>query len=468
MNYSDLLHSLNASLHSFIWGPIMLCAFLFTGMLFTIRSGFFQFLHIRLWLKCTLFQFFRPIKSGKNQDHHSISQLQSCFTALAATIGTGNITGVATAIAIGGPGSVFWMWISALLGTMTAFAENVLGMKYRYRSTSGSWVGGAFIYIERGLGPRFKWMAVLFAILCVCSSFGIGNMTQANSIACGLQDAFQIDPRLVGILLMFLIGLVIFGGIRRIATVVEWLVPFMAILYILGGLIVILFHITNLPAVFVLIIREAFRPAAAGGGFLGYGMMRAMQTGISRGVFSNEAGLGSSVMAHCACENPDPIVQGMWGIFEVFVDTILMCSITAFVILCSGVYDVSHYEFAIRNGTSVLSGTSLAGAAFLTVLPYGDKLIALSILLFAFCTILGWSYFGECAMHYLFRGKHIRLYKVCYVFFLYIGCTSSLNLVWEISDTLNGLMAIPNLTALLMLSKEVISLTKNSQKKRTV
>ncbi len=457
----QIVTNVNGALNDFIWGPVMLAAFLLVGLMFTIRTKFFQISHIRYWLDVTFLQLFRKEKHKvlKTDDKHSISQFQSLCTALAATIGTGNIAGVATAIASGGPGAVFWMWLSAFLGMMTNYAENTLGIKYRYKNEKGDWIGGPFIYIERGLGKNWKWLAVLFATFCGLASFGIGNMTQVNSIASGLMSSFQVDPRITAIVLMVLVALVIIGGIKRIASVAEKVVPFMAILYIIGGLIIIFANISHVPTAFRLIITEAFNFKAMGGGVLGYGIMLAMRKGISRGVFSNEAGLGSSVMVHSASDVKEPVIQGMWGVFEVFADTLIVCTITALTILTSGVYDMSTYAAALATGEEVVSGTALTSLAFTSVIPYGDKFVAIGIMLFAFSTVLGWSYYGERAIEYLFGLKGIIPYKIIFICVIYFGCTASLNLVWDIADTLNGFMAIPNLIAITLLSSQVVQMT---------
>lgn len=443
----------------------MLVAFLSVGLMFTIRTRVFQISHIHDWLDVTFLQLFRNKKVIKTDDKHAISQFQSLCTALAATIGTGNIAGVATAIVTGGPGSIFWMWVSAFLGMMTIYAENALGIKYRYKNKKGNWIGGAMIYIERGLG--LKWLAVIFSAFCALASFGIGNMTQANSIACGLKESFGIDRRITGIILMFFVSMVILGGIKRIAGVTDKFVPFMALFYVLGGLLVILINYARIPAAFALIFSEAFNFKASGAGTLGYGISLAMQKGISRGVFSNEAGLGSSVTVHSASDVKEPVIQGMWGIFEVFVDTLVVCTITSLTILTSDVYNMGQYLTDIDKGIEVISGTALTSKAFTSVIPFGGKFVSVSIILFAFSTLLAWSYYGERAVEYLFGIKAVKIYKIIFICVIYVGCVASLNLVWDISDTLNGFMAVPNLIAITLLSDEVITMTKKYISKKT-
>lgn len=450
---------INELLNGFIWGPVMLTAFLTVGLLFTIRTGLFQITRFRYWINVTFLQLFKEKRALHTQDSHAISQFQSLCTALAATIGTGNITGVATAIATGGPGSIFWMWLSAFLGMMTNYAEKTLGIKYRYRNEQGAWMGGAMIYIEKGLGC--KWLAVVFSIFCTLASFGIGNMTQANSIAHGLQNSFHIPPILTASLLMILVSLVIIGGIKRIAGVTEKIVPFMSIFYMAGGLIVIFSNTSAIPSAFGMIFREAFRFRSAAGGLLGYGISLAARTGISRGVFSNEAGLGSSVMVHSSSDVQEPAVQGMWGIFEVFADTLVVCTVTALAILTSGVYDMQTYLNNLSNGVENVSGVALTSAAFCSVIPSGGAFVAICILLFAFATLIGWSYYGERAVEYLFGLGAVFPYKIIYVLMILFGCTGELNLVWSIADTLNGFMAVPNLIAITLLSGQVVQITKD-------
>lgn len=449
---------INELLRGFIWGPVMLAVFLMVGLLFTVRTELFQVTRFRYWFEVTFLQLFKEKRALQTEDAHAISQFQSLCTALAATIGTGNITGVATAIATGGPGSIFWMWLSAFLGMMTNYAEKALGIKYRYRNKDGSWMGGAMVYIERGLGC--KWLAVIFSVFCSLASFGIGNMTQANSIAHGMLNSFHIPPLMTAIVLMVLVSLVIIGGIKRIAGVTEKIVPFMAVLYLTGGLIVILNNASSVPCTFVIIFQEAFRFRAAAGGFLGYGIALAARTGISRGVFSNEAGLGSSVMVHSSSDVREPAVQGMWGIFEVFADTLVVCTVTALTILTSGVYDMQTYLNNIAIGAENVTGVALTGAAFCSVIPSGDAFVAVCIVLFAFATLIGWSYYGERAVEYLFGSVAVFPYKIVYILMILLGCTGELNLVWSIADTLNGFMAIPNLITITLLSGQVVQITK--------
>ena len=458
---ADVIATVNGYLNDFIWGPIMLVFFLLVGLMFTVRTKVFQISHIKDWLDVTFLQLFRKgnKKVLRTNDKHSISQFQSLCTALAATIGVGNISGVAVALALGGPGAIFWMWLSAFLGMMTNYAENTLGIKYRYKNEKGNWVGGAMIYIEKGLG--WKWLAVIFSVFCMLASFGIGNMSQGNEIANGLKNSFGIPSWISALLIMVLAGLVIIGGIKRIASVAEKIVPFMAVTYILGALIIIGCNITALPGAFASIFRNAFNFSSAAGGVAGFTIMIAMRRGISRGVFSNEAGLGSSVMVHSASDVKEPVIQGMWGIFEVFADTLVVCTMTAMTILT---YDGAEYAAYIGKDLPehLKSGVALTSAAFESVFgSLGGKFISVAVMLFAFTTILGWSYYGERAIEYLFGLKAVPIYKVIFILVIFVGCNASLKLVVDISDTFNGFMALPNLIAVTLLSGQVIQMTKD-------
>ena len=463
----ETVTKVNDCLNGFIWGPVMLVFFLLVGLMFTVRTKVFQISHIKYWLDVTFLSLFKKgnKKILRTDDKHSISQFQSLCTALAATIGVGNISGVAVALAMGGPGAIFWMWLSAFLGMMTNYAENTLGIKYRYRNEKGNWIGGAMIYIEKGLG--WKWLAVIFSVFCALASFGIGNISQGNEIANGLKNSFGIPNWVTALFIMLFVGLVIVGGIKRIASVTEKVVPFMAITYIIGALVVIFSNVTEVPAAFGAIFSNAFRFKSMGGGVAGFTIMVAMKRGISRGVFSNEAGLGSSVMVHSASDVKEPVIQGMWGIFEVFADTIVVCTMTALTILTSGVYDLDAYEACAVNGTELaeaglLSGVALTSSAFETVFgSFGNKFISIAVMLFAFSTILGWSYYGERAIEYLFGVKAIPIYKVFFLVVIFIGCRISLDLVVNISDTFNGFMALPNLIAITLLSGQVVQMTKD-------
>ncbi|OUP25112.1 hypothetical protein B5F28_03380 [Gemmiger sp. An194] len=454
--FSGWLSWCNDLLSRFAWGPVTLFLLALSGFLFSFGTGFFQLRHIRLWWRSTFGSAFR----GKSQKTGGITGFQSACTALAATLGTGNIAGVATAIAAGGPGAVFWMWISAFFGTMTGYAENLLAGLYRGKNAKGEPIGGAMFYIEQGLGCR--WLALLFSFFCILGSLGMGDMAQANSIATGLQDAFGVPPLLTGLAVAGAVGFAMLGGIQRMGQITERLVPFMAIGYTAAAVCVILANWRQVPMVLNSILQQAFNLQAGLGGLAGYGMKQALQVGVARGVSSNEAGLGSSVMANSAAGSP-PVVQGMWGVFEVAVDTLLMCTLTALAILCSGVYDPARYAAALgTNAFSALpNGAALTADAFRSVFgPGGGALIAVSLMLFAFSTLLGWSYYGERAVEYLFGPGALVPYKLLYLSCIVIGCVTRLDLVWQISDTFNGLMVLPNLLAVLWLSPQVFRETR--------
>ena len=454
--FSGWLSWCNDLLSRFAWGPVTLFLLALSGLLFSFGTGFFHLRHIRLWWRSTFGSAFR----GQSQKTGGITGFQSACTALAATLGTGNIAGVATAIAAGGPGAVFWMWISAFFGTMTGYAENLLAGLYRGKNAKGEPIGGAMFYIEQGLGCR--WLALLFSFFCILGSLGMGDMAQANSIATGLQDAFGVPPLLTGLAVAGAVGFAMLGGIQRMGRITERLVPFMAIGYTAAAVCVILANWRQVPMVLNSILQQAFNLQAGLGGLAGYGMKQALQVGVARGVSSNEAGLGSSVMANSAAGSP-PVVQGMWGVFEVAVDTLLMCTLTALAILCSGVYDPARYAAALgTNAFSALpNGAALTADAFRSVFgPGGGALIAVSLMLFAFSTLLGWSYYGERAVEYLFGPGALVPYKLLYLSCIVIGCVTRLDLVWQISDTFNGLMVLPNLLAVLWLSPQVFRETR--------
>lgn len=431
---------------SVVWGPVMIVAFLGAGLWFTCRSGFFQLRRFGLWQRrtfCTLFR--RP---GKGGNGGQISQLQAMSTALAAALGTGNIVGVAGALILGGPGAIFWMWVSAFLGMMTSFAENALGVRYRSRGEDGTYAGGPMGYMERGLG--LKWMAVLFAVFCTLASFGIGNMTQGNSAAAALENQFGLPPVICGVGFSILFAAVSTGGIKRIARVTEKLIPFLAIGYLAAGTAIILVNWRRILPSLGAIIAGAFDWRSTAGGFLGSAMMRAIRCGTARGVFSNEAGMGSAVFAHCAAENGEPAEQGMWGMFEVFTDTIVMCTVTALVILTSGVP---------LDGTA--DAAALSTQAFSSLFGrLGGILVAVGVTLFAFATLIGWSYFGEQSISYLFGSRAVKPYRLVFTALAFWGCVARPALAWELSDLFNGLMAVPNLIAVLSLSGEVFRILR--------
>ena len=461
----EFITNVNSAVNGFVWGVPMLVLLVGTGILMTILTKFFQLSHLGHWFKNTVGGIFHDEHVTKHTEggDQSISQFQSLCTALAATIGTGNIVGVASALVAGGPGAIFWMWVVAFFGMMTNYSENVLGIYYRRRNSKGEWSGGAMYYLKDGLGS-YKGckqigavLAVLFSAFCLLASFGIGNMSQVNSIAANMTSAFSIPATVTGIVLVIIGALVIVGGLKRIAAVTEKLVPFMAIAYVIGALVIFFSNISHVGAVFTAIFKGAFGLRAVGGGIVGSGVKLALTWGMKRGVFSNEAGLGSSVMVHSSSNVKEPVRQGMWGIFEVFADTMVVCTLTAFAVLSSGLIDLDTGAVLVD-----VSGSALVGQAFATVFgSFGPAFIAIAILLFAFSTVLGWSHYGSKACEYLFGTKSTIVYKIAFVLMIFIGCTMNLGLTWDLSDTFNGLMAIPNLIGVIALSPVVMKITKN-------
>lgn len=447
----DLISQINAQINSIVWGPIMLTLLIGTGLLLSIRMGFPQFTRFAYVMKNTIGSLFSGNQHHK--DASGVSPFQAVATAMAGTIGTGSITGVATALVSGGPGAIFWMWISALLGMVTKYSEIVLSLHFREKNADGQWVGGPMYYIQNGLG--FKWLAVLFAFFVCIACLGTGNATQSNSISVALQSTLHIQPWITGVVLTLLVGAVILGGIRRIAAVNEKLVPFMAMFYVLVAIVALLLNIAKVPAAFALIFEEAFNFRAAAGGATGYGIMLAMRYGFARGVFSNEAGLGSAPIAHAASSAKNPVDQGIWGMFEVFFTTIIVCTCTALVIITTGSVD------------SGLSGSALSIYAYNRAVPgIGGVGVTLATVLFATSTILGWAYYGEKAIEYLFHKNRtaVLAYRALYTAVVFVGAfggAENLELIWSISDTTNGLMAIPNLIGIIGLSGIVVKLTKD-------
>lgn len=475
MSFLETLTNINSAINNFVWVQVGLVILIGTGVLMTILTGFFQVSHIGHWWKKTIGGMFKK-DSLKKKDEKSVSQFQALCTALAATIGTGNIAGVATAIVIGGPGAVFWMWIAAFLGMMTNFSENVLGIYYRRRNAQGEWSGGPMYYLKDGLGKAIgyekvgKVLAVLFSIFAILASFGIGNMGQVNKITLNIKSAFfanvepvivfgnvELVPLIIGISLVILGGLIILGGLQRIAAVAEKVVPFMAVAYVLGAIIVCCFNITEIGPAFLSIFKFAFGIKAVGGAAVGIAIKEVITQGCKRGVFSNEAGLGSSVMVHSNSDVVEPVKQGMWGIFEVFADTFVVCTMTALVVLTSGYINLDT-GLAVE-GTS---DATLVAQAFGNVFGQaGEWFIAIAMLLFAFTTVLGWSHYGGKAVEYLFGNIGTKIYKVIFVLMIVSGALMTSSLAWDISDTFNGLMMMPNLVGVVALSPVVVKITRN-------
>ena len=452
----DVITSINGKINGFVWGPVMLALLVGTGVFLTFRTGWIQVRWFGYIMKHTVGSLFHK----SSQDHGSnLSPFQAVTTALAGTVGTGNIAGVTGAIFVGGPGAAFWMWVSAFFGMCTKYAEIALAMKYRVADEKGAYRGGPMYYIERGLGKNWKFLAVIFAILGGLASFGIGNIAQSSEIAGAMSGLFHVDPMITGVVLAVVVAVVVLGGVKRIGQVTSYLVPFMAIFYILAGLTVILLRIAQLPAAFGTIFASAFSFEAVGGGVFGYAIMVAMKQGFARGVFSNEAGLGSAPIAHAASSTEEPAEQAIWGVFEVFVDTIVICTITSLAVVLSGL------ELGAEALSAYASKGAAAVAAFNSILPgtLGGTIIQVSLLFFALSTILSWSYYGERCWGYLSgNNKTVGLiYKAVFVLMCIVGATGSGTLMWDIADTLNGMMAIPNLVALLALSGVVAGITRD-------
>ena len=430
-----------------LWNPWLLGLFLLTGLYCSVRTGFFQLFGLKTWLRATVGSVLRPAVGSPGR---GISQAQALCTALASTIGTGSIAGVATAIWFGGPGAVFWMWVSAILGMMTSFVEKTLAVKFRCKGPDGTWMGGPMHYLQNGVGSRF--LAVWFAFACLCATLTGGNLVQSSSIAASLNAAFGWDKLAVGVILTLLTGLVMAGGLSRIAGVSTLMVPVMALLYLGGGVLVLIARGEEVPAMLENIVTCAFAPQAALGGCAGYTVDQAMRFGVARGVFTNEAGLGTSAMAHAAADVDHPARQGMWGILEVGVSTLMVCTVTALVILVSGVYDPGLGAAGVPPSCGL--GAPMTAAAFSAVLgSAGSTVVAVSLLLFAFSSILGWSYYGQQCLSYLTGGSAgAKLYRGVFLGVVLLGSICDSTGVWVLVDFCNALMAVPNLIALLMLS----------------
>lgn len=454
----ETIIALNGIINRVAWEYVLLTCVFLGGLFLTVRSGFVQFRHFGCAMRCTAGKLFQRAEAGKG----AVTPLQAVTTALAATVGTGNIIGTTQAIAMGGYGAVFWLWFAALIGMAIKYSEVTLAIRYRERDAKGDWVGGPMYYIQNGLGRHWKWLAALFCVFATLASFGIGNMSQANSVAGALTNAVttfapraeRLAPAIsgaTGIVLAGMTALVLFGGVKRIGSVAEKLVPFMSVLYIALTLVVIFGNRSNLGHAFGLIFKAAFTPDAVLGGAGGITLKHCVVWGLRRSAFSNEAGLGSAAIAHAAAQTPGPVQQGFYGIFEVFVDTIVICTLTALTIIVSGV-DIT---FGVTPGSEVIT------SAFATVL--GEKaavlFVAAALMLFASSTLLGWSLYGMRCVQYLFGVGASRAYQVLFVLAVVVGATQPVDFVWDIADTCNGLMAIPNFIALFALSGVVAKLT---------
>jgi len=433
-----------SALNSMVWGPAMLVLILGTGFFLQVR--------LRAMPIRRIASGFRMIWQGRTGDgaqHGDVTPYAALMTCLAATIGVGNIAGVATAIALGGPGAVFWMWMTALVGMATKYAEVVLAVHYRERDKDGRWVGGPMYAIRNGLGRQWAWLGTTFAIFGGLAGFGIGNMVQANSIAAALETSFGVAPSTTGVVLLVLTGAVVLGGIRRIAAVSNWLVPFMAVGYIVAALMVLAAHAAEIPNAFLTIVTNAFTPTAAVGGFAGAAMVAGIRYGVARGIFSNEAGLGTAGIAQAAGMSASPVRSGLIGMMGTFIDTIVVCSMTGLAIVVSGAW------------TTGTTGAELTQIAFQSAMPgVGDEIVALSLAVFALTTIFGWSYYGERCWQFLVGPRAIVPYRAMWTIAVFFGAVTQLDLAWTIADTLNALMAVPNLISLIALSPIVVQLTR--------
>ena len=479
----EIIEKVNGSINGFVWGYVGLALLIGTGIIMTLLTKVFQISHLGHWWKNTIGSMFKRDVIGHSKEAGSISPFQALCTALAATVGTGNIAGVAAAICVGGAGAVFWMWVAAFFGMMTNYSENALGIYFRRKNANNEWSGGAMYYLQDGLGAKkgCKWigkiLAVLFCIFTMLASFGIGSMGQVNKIVANVAAAFDVRALssieafggvslyniLIGVVIMALTALITLGGLKRIANVAEKIVPFMVVLYVIGSLVIIGINYQAILPAFEAIFANAFKPEAFVGGGIG-GVIIAMTNGFKRGVFSNEAGLGSSVMVHSNSNIHEPVKQGMWGIFEVFADTMVVCTMTAIVVLTSGGLEGGVFNVKTGEIAQGLTDATLVGGAFNSVFSWGNigqKFIAIAMFLFAFTTVLGWSHYGSKAWEYLFGAKTTFIFRIIHVCTVIFGAVLTSSLAWDISDTFNGLMMFPNLIGVLVLCPLVAKITKN-------
>lgn len=440
----EAITSFVSTINGIVWGVPMLIMILGVGLFLSIG--------LKLMPILKLGRGFKLLWSGRQVTDESekgdVSPFNALMTSLSATIGTGNIAGVATAIFIGGPGALFWMWCTALVGMATKFSEAVLAVKFRETDGNGNHVGGPMYYIKNGLGSKWAWLGTAFAVFGSIAGFGIGNTVQANSVADALSSNFNVPSWVTGVVLMLLVGAVLMGGIKRIAEVAGKLVPLMTVFYITAGLAVLVVYADQVPAAFMLIVESAFNPVAAQGGFAGAAVWAAIRFGVARGVFSNEAGLGSAPIAHAAAQTNNPVKQGLVAMLGTFIDTIIVCSITGLAIIVSGAW------------TSGENGAALTSYAFSHALPMGNYIVAIALAIFAFTTILGWSFYSEKCVQYLLGEKAVKPFRLIWTLVVPLGAVSSLEFIWLLADTLNAMMAIPNLIALVLLSPIVFGLTR--------
>ena len=455
--------NVNSAINSFVWGPVMLLFIVGMGIFFSIRLKFLQFAKFGTWNKMTLGRLFKAGKAAEG----SVTPFQAFCTAMAATAGVGNLVGVTGALILGGPGAMFWMFVAGIFGMATKYAEICLAVRFRKRNEQGEWVGGPMYYITEGLGPKFKWLAIAFSCFGAICAFGIGNMTQINAAVGGFETlfvdlgvmtaaetgGFSVAKLAFGIVLAILVGLVIVGGFKRIGNAAEFLVPFAGLFCIIGSIVAICMKADMIGPAFYMIIKGAFNNNAALGGVFGYTLMIAIRFGVARGVFTNEAGLGSAPIAHAAADVDHPVKQGVWGCFEVFADTLVMCTLTAFVVLTSGVFTGPN---PAMNPTQMVSAAYKASFGI-----FGSVFMAICILIFAYCTTLSWSLYGLRCFQFLTKGRGSRGYMLVFSACVVVASVMQLTLAWDIADTLNGLMAIPNLIALGALSGIVIKMTRD-------
>lgn len=442
MEFLSTFDAIVGKIGAFAWGPPMLILLVGTGFWLTFSLRGLQFTKLGHSLYLAL------IKRKEDTDEPGdISHFQALMTALSATVGTGNIAGVATAIAAGGPGALFWMWITGLVGMATKYSEAVLAVKYREQDANGEMSGGPMYYISKGL--NMPWLGTVFAVFAAIAAFGIGNMVQSNSVADAVEATFNIPTWVTGIVLMVLTGFVVLGGIKKIGKVTGTLVPIMIVFYVIGSLVIIFMNIGAVPAALALIVKQAFNPTAATGGFAGASVMLAIRMGVARGVFSNESGLGSAPIAAAAAQTKHPVSQALVSMTQTFIDTILVCTMTGLVLILTGAWNSGQ------------TGAELTTTAFQIGIPGGAYIVTIGLMLFAYSTILGWCYYGEKSMEYLFGEGSVMPYRVVFVLFVGVGAIAKLGLVWNLSDTFNGLMAIPNLIGLLLLTPVIVKETKS-------
>lgn len=457
----SMIESINSAINSVVWGVPMLVLLVGVGILLTVRTAGLQFRKFGYAMKNTIGKIFKKSEAGEGE----ITPFQAMSTALAATVGTGNIAGITAAVTLGGPGTIFWLWVTSLIGMCTKYSEVLLAVKFRERNAQGDWVGGPMYYIKNGLGKNWKWLGAIFCIFAALATFGIGNAVQVGNIVDSVNTVItEFDPNfggqqivnvVLGIILMILVGIVLFGGIKRLGAVTERLVPVMALVYVITSLIVVIYYAKYVPSVFADIFEGAFSPRGVTGGAVG-SIVLVITWGVKRGVFSNEAGLGSAPMAHAATSETEPVKQGLYGIFEVFMDTIVICTLTGLTVLLAAKAGTIDFVIGVQ-GTTELNAAAL-GTVFTS--KGGALIIAICLALFAFSTVLSWALYGSRCIEFLFGPKAVKPYQILFIIVVFIGATIKLDLAWSIADTLNGLMAIPNLIALVALSGVVVKETK--------